>query len=73
MRIAALTFRPETARDFSLHGKIAASPLFCENEVLKKPSGFAQKSRKFPAGTSSRRSSMRACAAIHRFSRGSAK
>jgi hypothetical protein len=51
------TFRPETAHNFPLHGKIAASLLFCENEVLEKPSGFAQKSQKFPAGTSDSRPS----------------
>jgi hypothetical protein len=51
MILSRATFRPETAGSFSLHGKTAASLLFCENEVLKKPSGFAQKSQRFPAGT----------------------
>ena len=39
---------PKTAADFSLHGKISASPLFYENKVLKKTSCFAQKSQRFP-------------------------
>jgi hypothetical protein len=52
MSLRKATFRRESARDFSVRGKIAASLLFCENEVLKKPSRFAQKSQRFPGGTS---------------------
>src|SRR5579884_90120 len=41
-----------TAREFALHGKFAAPLLFCENEVLKQPSGLAQKSQRFPGQAS---------------------
>jgi len=32
MQIGGMTFHPKTARNFALHGKIAASALFCENK-----------------------------------------